>query len=60
MDQIKKSKEGKQASETRIVQKDTTYELNGKRFVVSSVFPENGRETFGSILLRLMKSEINV
>ncbi|MBP3478859.1 MAG: hypothetical protein J6K03_05170 [Oscillospiraceae bacterium] len=54
------STDSKQASETIAMKKVTTYMIDGRKFVVTPVFREEGRETFGSILMRLMKSEISV
>ena len=37
----------------------TTYTVDGRRFVVTSVFCDGG-ETFGSILMRMMKADVTV
>ena len=49
--------ESNRASEAKSMKKVTTYMIDGKKFIVTPVFREDGRETFGSILMRLMKSE---
>jgi len=36
----------------------TNYDFDGKVFTVESVFKETSEETFGSILLRLIRNEI--
>ena len=36
-----------------------TYTLERRRFIVSSVFQEDGHDSLGSILVRLMQSELN-
>ena len=38
--------------------KISTYHVDGRKFIVTPVFPEEGRESFGTILMRLMKSEV--
>ena len=52
--------ESNRVSEAKSIKKVTTYMINGKRFIVTPVFREDGHETFGSILMRLMKSEVSV
>lgn len=49
--------ESNRASEANFMKEVTTYMIDGKKFIVTPVFREDGRETFGSILMRLMKSE---
>ena len=49
--------ESNRASEAKSMKKVTTYMIDGKKFIVTPVFREDGRETLGSILMRLMKSE---
>lgn len=39
--------------------KQTTYNIDGRNFIVTPVFHEDGRESFGSILMRLMKAEVS-
>ena len=46
------------ASELKALRKESTYTVGGRRFVVTPVFHEDGRETFGSILMRLMQAEV--
>lgn len=57
---MKNETESKQTSEVKSMKKETTYTIDGKKFIVTPVFREDGRETFGSILIRLMKSEVSV
>ncbi len=38
--------------------KKSTYMVDGRRFVVTPVFLEDGGESFGSVLMRLMKAEV--
>ena len=45
---------GKQSA----MEKRTTYMVAGKRFVVTPVFNDNGNDSFGSILMRLMTAEV--
>ena len=56
---MKTEAESKQTSKIKAMKKETTYTIDGKKFVVTPVFREDGRETFGSILMRLMKSEVS-
>lgn len=57
---MKNETESKQTSEAKSMKKVTTYMIDGKKFIVTPVFREDGNETFGSILMRLMKSEVSV
>ena len=41
----------------QLTEAQSSYEIDGRRFVVTSTFREDGRETFGTILLRLMQAE---
>lgn len=45
-----------QASQNPLEQ-TTTYHIDGRSFIVQPVFKENGSNTLGEILLRLMQSE---
>ena len=56
---MKNETESKQTSKAKSMKKETTYTIDGKRFIVTPVFREDGRETFGSILMRLMQSEVS-
>ena len=56
---MKNETESKQTSEAKSMKKVTTYMIDGKKFIVTPVFREDGRETFGSILMRLMQSEVS-
>lgn len=40
------------------LEKVSTYDIKGKRFLVQPVFKEDGKETLGTILLRLMTAHI--
>lgn len=40
------------------MKKPSTYEVDGRRFIVTPVFNENGHESFSEILLRLIKKEV--
>ena len=40
-----------------LLEKQSTYNLNGKVFVVTPVFRKEAPETLGSILFKLMQSE---
>ena len=46
------------AAEQNTMKKRTTYMVEGRRFVVTPVFNDNGRDSFGSILMRLMTAEV--
>ena len=37
--------------------KESAYEVEGRKYIVTSVFREDSSETFGSILLKLIKEE---
>ncbi len=37
---------------------ETTYDLDGRRYVVTSLFKETDTTTFGDILMRLIQSEV--
>lgn len=39
------------------LKKESTYEIKGKKFVVRPLFKEDGTETLGTILLRLMTTK---
>lgn len=36
----------------------STYQVQGKKFIVTPIFAQTGSETLGSVLLKLMKNEI--
>lgn len=40
------------------MKKLSTYEVDGRRFIVTPVFNENGHESFSELLLRLIKKEV--
>lgn len=40
------------------MKKPSTYEIDGRRFIVTPVFNENGHESFSELLLRLIKKEV--
>lgn len=40
------------------MKKPSTYEVDGRRFIVTPVFNENGHESFSELLLRLIKKEV--
>ncbi len=44
-------------SDRRIVNGDSSYSVGGRTFLVERVFREDARETVGSILLRLLRTE---
>lgn len=37
--------------------RSSTYNVDGKRFIVTPVFRQNSKETLGSVLLKLMRTE---
>ncbi len=39
--------------------KTSTYQVGGKTFVVEPVFRQDGNETIGTILVNLMRTDIN-
>lgn len=41
------------------LEKSTSYQFENKTFVVETIFPTEGKETFGSVLLRLIKADIS-
>ena len=42
---------------TSSLEDKSTYQIEGKSFVVTPVFREDGHETLGEVLLRLMQAE---
>ena len=42
---------------TSSLEDKSTYQIEGKSFVVTPVFREDGHESLGEILLRLMQTE---
>ena len=49
-------KTSKQAKNSPLDQQ-TTYQINGRSFIVQPVFKENGTNTLGSVLLCLMQAD---
>lgn len=45
--------------EKNMINKPSTYTVNGRRFVVTHVFSETGRDTFGTIFMRLLRAEVS-
>lgn len=43
--------------QSQLLEQTSTYEVNGKAFIVTPVFQKECAETLGSILYKLMKSE---
>ena len=52
-----KTSAGKPGSSKKSLDEKTTYRFGSRSFVVEPVFRQDGPDTLGSILLRLMKSE---
>ncbi len=48
---------GKTGTSNKSLDEKTTYRFGNRSFVVEPVFRQDGPDTLGSILLRLMKSE---
>lgn len=48
------------ASISKEMTKETTYQIKNRTFIVTSVFREDGRESIGRILMRMMKDEASV
>ena len=48
---------GKTSATKQSLDEKTTYRFGNRSFVVEPVFRQDGPDTLGSILLRLMKSE---
>lgn len=40
------------------LEKVSTYQVDGKKFIVTPVFQKDGLESFGSLLMRLMKADV--
>lgn len=40
------------------LEESVTYQVQDRKFVVEPVFSQNGKETLGNVLLRLMKSDM--
>ena len=45
-------------SEENTLDASTTYQIEKKMFVVEPIFPQEGKETLGNVLLRLMKADM--
>ena len=45
-------------SEENILDASTSYQIEKKMFIVEPIFPQEGKETLGTVLLRLMKSDM--
>ena len=41
-------------------EKSISYQFEKKTFVVETIFPKESKETFGSVLLRLIKTDISI
>lgn len=41
------------------LEKSSTYNVDGKKFIVEPVFRQDGHETIGTILVKLMQSDAN-
>ena len=52
-----KNAAGKTGTTKQSLDEKTTYRFGNRSFVVEPVFRQDGPDTLGSILLRLMKSE---
>ena len=52
-----KNAAGKTGATKQSLDEQTTYRFGNRSFVVEPVFRQDGPDTLGSILLRLMKSE---
>ena len=52
-----RSADSRIVSDQRIVNGDSSYSVGGRTFLVERVFREDARETVGSILLRLLRTE---
>ncbi|MGI6014565.1 MAG: hypothetical protein ACOX7K_09900 [Oscillospiraceae bacterium] len=46
------------ASGRNPLEKVSTYQVDGKKFIVTPIFQQEGRESFGSILMRMMKADV--
>lgn len=46
-------------AENGLIEEITSYQIQGKTFIVEPVFPKEGKETLGSILLRLMTVDLS-
>lgn len=46
------------ASGRASLEKVSTYQVDGKKFIVTPVFQKDGCESFGSLLMRLMKADV--
>lgn len=42
---------------TEFLHKESTYKVKNQTFLVTSVFRETGKETFGDVLFRLMRCD---
>ena len=52
-----KTAAGKTGTSNKSLDEKTTYRFGNRSFVVEPAFRQDGPDTLGSILLRLMKSE---
>lgn len=44
--------------ENNPLEKSTVYRVKDKTFIVEPVFPKDGKETLGTVLLRLMQQDV--
>ena len=59
MEKVQKQTERIQDATTELLNKKTTYMVDGRRFVVTPVFRDGG-ESFSSILMRMMKADVTI
>lgn len=45
------------ATKNAPLSKTTTYQFDGRKFVVTPIFRQEGHETLGGVLLKLMQTE---
>lgn len=51
------SKDNAPGTTERNLEKTSTYNVDGRAFIVEPVFKKTGRETIGTVLVKLMKAD---
>lgn len=57
MSKINKQKQCQAPMPTSPLERKSTYHVDGKSFIVTPVFRQEGTETLGSVLVKLMRTE---
>ena len=57
MGEINQQKQDHAVASKQLLERKTTYQVNGKSFIVTPVFRQEGTETLGSVLVKLMRTD---